>query len=205
MGSNPNSVSKTQGGALKISPEQAMLWARLSTYGHVVGIDVVISWVCLDRKLDTGNIICGIERKKVLIRNIWGELHTREKSTKWQHRGSSHILKVWHMAFYGGDLLDPYSQPKWLAQRNQAIACRSPAELRTGRARIRPPGSLQRGSELFIAPDLLLRQHQPTAISILGVRATSQEIHWAIVFIPQNCPSGFCAHFTNEETEGLWD
>lgn len=81
MESNPNSVSKIEAWVLKSSSKQAVPWALVPTYGHVVGIDVVISWVGLDGKLDTGNIIYGIKRKKVLMRSKCGRrvTHKTEK------------------------------------------------------------------------------------------------------------------------------
>lgn len=59
MESNTYSMAKKQKEELwRFHPNQPTLWEYLPTYRHVVGVDVVISWVGLDWKFDTGNIIC---------------------------------------------------------------------------------------------------------------------------------------------------
>ena len=73
-------------------PNGPGLAGQLPTYRHVVGIDVVISWMGVDRKSDTRDIICDMKRQRSSWEaNVWGELLTRQKKKRspwWQHRGS---------------------------------------------------------------------------------------------------------------------
>lgn len=102
------------------------------------------------------------EKRSPLEANVWGELHIREKSTKWQH-----IVRVCCVAFYRkwDDLNLTFTVS--LCDRHREVR-QLPGKASNWQNQGSNSGSLTLGCKLLTTPDHLLKQHKPTTINILG-------------------------------------
>lgn len=133
MASNAYSMSKKQKEELwRLHPNKPEPWIRLSTYRHVVGIDVVIRWMGLDWKFDTRNIICGIKRKKVLFRSkcLRRVAYKREKELQNVNTGFCHVdgaeVGISHT-------FNPHSHSTWPWHREVTWSSGRASEWQSGR------------------------------------------------------------------------
>lgn len=173
--------------------KEAMLWAWLPTYGHVVGIDVVITWMGLNGKLDTGNVIWQQEKKGIIrTRCLRRVTHRREKHNMAaqvllsQHKGVPHgILKRWPYSILTVSLNDWHRKVRQLSTR----------------ARIRTRATWHQGSALSHTRSP--SQTTPTCtINTPGCVLWARECTEQFYLFLKTTPTNFCAYFTNEETEG---
>lgn len=165
MASNTYSTSKKWKEELRrFHPNNPEPCKHLPTYRHVVGIDVVICWMGLDWKFDTRNIICGIKRKKVLIRSkcLRRVAYKREKGLQNVNTGLCHTFTACRLAFHTHLILTVTLHDCGTEKSRDHPA--EPASDSQGEN----PGSLATtGPQLSTTPRHLLRRNKPT-VSILG-------------------------------------